>query len=83
METDAFYTLIEEVVERLDGSKNEPDKWISADEAMRLLKITSKSTLQKFRDQGDIRFTQPRKRIILYDRDSINQFLENNAKDTF
>jgi predicted site-specific integrase-resolvase len=45
--------------------------------------ISSKTTLQKFRDEGRIRFAQPDRKIILYDRDSINEYLEKNAKGTF
>ncbi|RYZ84994.1 MAG: DNA-binding protein, partial [Proteobacteria bacterium] len=48
-----------------------------------LLKIKSKTTLQKLRDEGKIRFSQPQKKLILYDRDSINTYLEQNAKKTF
>lgn len=83
LETEAFYELIDRVVDRIDGKSHAPDKWISADEAMKLLSIKSKTTLQEYRDSGQIRYTQPRKRIILYDRDSINEFLERNAQDTF
>lgn len=84
LETEAFYTLIDRVVERLESqSPDIEDKWIDTEEAMRLLGIKSKTTLQKYRDNGDIRFTQPRKKIILYDRDSIIEFLEGNAKETF
>ena len=83
LETRAFYELIEQVVDRLSGSEKEPDKWISADEAMSLLGIKSKTTLQEYRDKGQIRYTQPRKRIILYDRASITEFLERNARETF
>ena len=35
------------------------------------------------RDEGKIRYSQPEKKIILYDVDSINDFLEKNSKDTF
>ncbi|MEQ8924332.1 MAG: helix-turn-helix domain-containing protein, partial [Fulvivirga sp.] len=59
------------------------DKWIPTEDAMRLLGIKSKTTLQKLRDEGKIRFAQPQKRIILYDRESINEYLEKHAKETF
>jgi hypothetical protein len=45
-----------------------------------LLSIKSKTTLQKLRDEGKIRFTQPQKRLILYDRSSIAAYLERNAR---
>lgn len=84
LESEAFYALVEEVVDRLKDKQNiQQSKWISDEETMRLLGISSKTTLQKYRDEGYIRFTQPSKKIILYDRDSINEFLEKNSKDTF
>ncbi len=84
LEEAAFYKLVEQVVERLkltQGDKRE--KWISDVEAMELLNIKSKTTLQKLRDEGKIRFSQPEKKIILYDRDSIDAYLEKNAHNTF
>lgn len=84
MEEAAFYSLIEEVVSRMIKKFNTPDsKWISGEQAMSLLNITSKTTLQKFRDKGKIRFSQPEKRIVLYDRDSILELLEKHARNTF
>lgn len=84
LEEDAFYSLVEQVVARLkkDYSK-EKVKWISDGEAMHLLNIKSKTTLQKLRDEGKIRFSQPQKKVIVYDTDSINQYLERNARETF
>ncbi|MDI1254589.1 MAG: helix-turn-helix domain-containing protein [Flavobacterium sp.] len=84
MQDAAFYDLIEQVVSRLKKENNIiVDKWISGDEAMHLLNIKSKTSLQNLRDEGKIRFSQPQKKIILYDRDSINRYLENNAHNTF
>lgn len=59
------------------------DKWISTDEAMQKLRISSKTTLQKLRDEGKIRFSQPEKKHIVYDVDSINEYFEKNAKEPF
>jgi len=84
LEDAAFYSLVEQVVQRLKETRGQTqDKWISDDEAMQLLNIKSKTTLQKFRDEGKIRYSQPQKKIILYDRDSISAFLESNVKETF
>lgn len=81
---EAFFALIDRVLEHVKGSlTSDPVKWISGDEAMGILKITSKTTLQKFRDEGKIRFSQPEKKIILYDVDSIHAYLNNNAHETF
>lgn len=84
LEEKAFYALIEQVVNRLKtDSGTKPDRWISDQEVMGLLKIKSKTTLQKLRDEGKIRFSQPEKRIILYDRESVESYLELHAKNTF
>ncbi|MCW3120846.1 MAG: hypothetical protein JWQ38_338 [Flavipsychrobacter sp.] len=84
IEDSAFYSLVEQVFQRLKEKENSrDDKWISADEAMNKLRISSKTTLQKLRDEGKIRFSQPEKKMILYDRDSIDSYLEKHAKETF
>ena len=84
LESEAFYALVEEVVDYMrEKSEIKHDKWISDEEAMQLLRITSRTTLQKLRDEGSIRFSQPTRKLILYDRDSILQYLETHAKDTF
>ncbi len=84
LESEAFYALVEEVVSRLKEKNGiEHEKWIDDEEAMRLLHVSSKTTLQKYRDDGSIRFSQPSRKLILYDRDSILEFLNAKAKDTF
>ena len=84
LQDDAFFSLIEKVVERVKDKKGiKEDKWISPEEAMQKLRITSKTTLQKLRDEGKIRFSQPEKKLILYDTNSINEYLEKHVKETF
>ncbi|MDQ6482160.1 helix-turn-helix domain-containing protein [Dyadobacter sp. LHD-138] len=84
LEEVAFYALVEQVVTRLKENQSEiKDKWLSDQEAMQLLNIKSKTTLQKLRDEGKIRYSQPQKKIILYDRDSIEAYLNKNARNTF
>lgn len=84
LETKAFYALVEEVVKRIRNKEHiQQDKWLNTEDAMDLLKIRSKTTLQKLRDEGKIRYSQPQKKIILYDRDSILAYLDKNAQNTF
>lgn len=84
LQDEAFYLLIEEVVDRLKEKENiTQDKWVSPDRAMEILNIKSKTTLQKLRDEGSITFTQPQKKIILYDYDSIMKYLDNHKKNQF
>jgi len=84
LEEAAFYELIEQVVARLqEKNGQEKQKWVADKEAMQLLNITSKTTLQKLRDEGKVEFSQPQKKIILYNRQSILDYLEKNARKTF
>ncbi|QMW01523.1 DNA-binding protein [Spirosoma foliorum] len=81
---DAFYALIDKVLERVHQQQTvREDKWISGSEAMKKLRIQSKTTLQKLRDEGSIRFSQPERKIILYDSDSINDYVSRHTKETF
>ncbi len=84
LESQAFYALVDEIVDHIkDKQAILTDKWIDDIEAMKLLCIKSKTTLQSYRDNGKIRFSQPSKKVILYDRESILKFIDLNAKDTF
>lgn len=84
LESRAFYALIDEVVEHVKKQTNPISKrWINDAEAMKLLGVSSRTTLQKYRDEGKIRFTQPSRKVILYDRSSILTFLDKYAQDTF
>ena len=84
LEDSALYALIEEVVNRLKEQHGiRREKWISGPEAMKMLRISSKTTLAKLRDMGHLKFSQPEKKIILYDSDSILAFLEKHTKTPF
>lgn len=84
LEEEAFYTLFDKIVEHFDTKyREEPRQWIDGVGAMTMLNISSKTTLQKLRDEGKIRFSQPQKKIILYDRYSINDYLEKHTREIF
>lgn len=79
-----LYAMILEAVKRVKADFGVvPDKWIDSEEAMELLRITSKTTLQKLRDEGKITYSQPEKKMILYDRDSIIAYIEKHIKKPF
>lgn len=85
LQSEAFYALVNNVVDRIkeeQGFQNQK-VWISDIEAMDMLGIKSKTTMQKLRDMGSIRFSQPMKKVILYDRQSIMDFLEKHSNETF
>ncbi|WP_298508203.1 helix-turn-helix domain-containing protein [uncultured Kordia sp.] len=81
---EAFYELVEQVVDRIKEKHKLPqEKWVSQERAMQLLNIKSRTTIQKLRDTGAISYSQPQKKIILYDYDSIMAYLESHRKSTF
>ena len=69
--------LVDQVVPK------EPDKWILEEEAMKMMGIKSKSHLWKLRTEGCITYTQPSRKILLYDRDSILAYLDSHIKKSF
>jgi hypothetical protein len=84
LRTDAYYALFEQLLNHFkDREKHVEDKWISGPEAMKMLRIKSKGTLQKLRDEGKIRYTQPEKKIILYDLESIHAYLDDFVYEPF
>ncbi|MGE0637685.1 MAG: helix-turn-helix domain-containing protein [Bacteroidia bacterium] len=83
LNSEAFFKLIDVVVERIRDKENiKEDRWIGADEAKRLLNIKSRSTLAELRNKGKIRYSGSERNIV-YDRTSIELYLEMNAKQTF
>lgn len=84
IEEKAFDELIAKVYRQVKDlyNKDHLDDWISRDEAMRMLGI-KQTTLQLLRDKGAIRFSQPSKKIILYDRRSIIEYLIKHARETW
>jgi len=84
LEETAYFALLDKVMDYVRQKHDiKQDKWISGEEAMKMLRIKSKTTLQKLRDEGNIRYSQPEKKIILYDRDSITAYLEDFINETF
>ena len=85
IEEQAFYTLVDRVFKYVESKMelHTPDKWMDKKEAMRLLRIKSTTTLQKLRDEGKIRFSQPERKHIVYDRDSINEYFETHVIEPF
>jgi len=81
IESQAFYALIEEVIAR--SQKPEKNKWIDERTAMELLGIRSKTSLWKLRSSGKIRFSQPTRKLIRYEHESILNYLEKHAKEIF
>ena len=70
LEGEAFVQLLDETISYLKKVHriSDENKWINGDEAKAMLGISSSTSLQKLRDEGKIRFSQPMHKVILYDR---------------
>ena len=80
----ALYELVNQVVNQMKQSlAPSQEKWVTPAEAMKILGIKSKTTLQKLRNEGLIRYSQPDRRIILYDVQSLYNYLEAYAQEPF
>lgn len=80
IDSKAYYALIDEFIKKIETYKNDSvEEWIDEKQAMKILTITSKTTLQKLRDNGNIRFSKLTKKNILYNKKSIFSFIEENA----
>lgn len=78
---EAFFALFDKVVDHIKKQKEiKGDEWISGAETMTLLHITSKATLQKFRDEKRIEYCQLTPKLILYKRSSVIEYLERNTR---
>lgn len=82
MDSRAFYAMFTELVDKIKNfNAVQQDPWISTEEAMRLLRITSKTTLRKFCDEGLISFSPLTPKLVLYNYESILGFIEKNAQN--
>ncbi len=83
-EDKAFYEMLDRLYQRYKAENNvKEEKWVTGEVAMKRLGIASKTTLQKFRDEGRIRFVPITPKNFLYDNDSIKTYLEENARNIF
>jgi hypothetical protein len=79
LETEAYYKLIQEFIDIIKKKEEQEEElWVDTKTAMSILKISSRTTLQKLRDNSEVVFSQPSRRVILYYRPSLIEYLENN-----
>ncbi|MCQ4142263.1 MULTISPECIES: helix-turn-helix domain-containing protein [unclassified Chryseobacterium] len=83
-DSETFYKLTKYVLERLrsEQKKEKDSDFIAEKQAMELLGISSKTTLQKYRDLSLITFYKLSGRKILYSKSSIEAFILSN-KESF
>ena len=85
LKTDAFYALLDQVIERIDEKYYESKQptWIDGSEVMEMLGITSRTTLGTIKDSGKIKVSIISKKVVLYDRQSVLDYIESYTKKKF
>lgn len=83
LEDRALLHLVREVVKQIkEETKQIADPWVDGEEAMKILNI-GKTTLQNLRNTGSIKYTQPSRKVILYERASLYEYLNVHTKEKF
>lgn len=85
LDSEAYKQLKKEILNEFENSLQKflnsdnqlQNDWISLTEAQKLLPLKSKTSWQKLRDDGAIKFSQVGRKI-LYSRRSILKYLEDN-----
>jgi hypothetical protein len=72
----AFWEIIINVMIPGKPNKDELNPYVDAQEAMEILRISSPTTLQKYRDEGLISYYPITRKHILYDRFSIHELIQ-------
>ena len=80
IQTEAFEQLVYELANLVRTQMEENDPWVDGDKTMELLGISSKTTLASLRNKGEITYTRPTERTILYLLSSINEYLIRKSK---
>lgn len=80
MDTTAFDKLINQVIITVKAKmRKQPEDWIDEIGAMVLLGVSSKSTMQRFRDENRITYSAVTKKNIMYSRASILRYMKGKS----
>jgi hypothetical protein len=86
IEKEAFENLVKKVDELHAGvikKKEDPQsEWVDGQTVLKMLGV-SKRTLQSLRDQGKIEFSMVSRKLIYYNRQSVEQLLRRNVHKAF
>lgn len=85
LNSDAFYELLDRVVEHITDTYRleKAERWISTDACMELLNIKSRTTLWELKTEGKIAYSQVSRKVVLFDRHSVLEFISANKRGTF
>lgn len=80
-EKEAYYNVLNEFLKIAKETvrKENLSVWMSEEEAMNMLGVSSKSTMQKFRDEDRIIYSMVTAKNIRYNRESILNYIEQKS----
>jgi hypothetical protein len=80
LQEDAYFEILKKSYEYIKTLHNiKEEKWILPDQAMEMLGVKT-TKLQEIRDSGEIEISKPSKKLILYNIDSIREYLDKHAR---
>jgi len=80
IQEDAYFELLKKTYEYIKSLHNiTEEKWILPEKAMEMLGVKT-TKLQELRDSGEIEISQPSRKVILYNIESIREYLNRHAR---
>jgi len=84
MDTAVFDEIINQVITTVKMKmKTKPVDWIDEAKAKELLGVSSKSTMQRFRDEDRIIYSTVTKKNIMYSKSSILRYMEGKSNTQY
>lgn len=84
-DSETLFMLVKQIVLRLqsEDKKDNEKKYLSLSEVKSILNLKSSTSIQNLRDSGAVAFSMIGRRTIVYDKQSVYDFLEKRKKGTF
>lgn len=84
MDTTAFDEIISQVINTVKAKmKTKPVDWIGEGEAMKLLGVSSKSTMFRFRTNNKIVYSKVTQKNLMYSKASVLRYLESKSNTQY
>lgn len=82
VDKESLRQIIEEMLANYEAKPQEKI-WVNQTVAMEILGLRSKSSMKRLRDENLVIFSQGMKKVILYKRSSLLEYLERNSNKTY
>jgi len=78
--------LIEALIQfakEIEENKTIPNEWLTVEQTKKMLNIRSNTTLFKYKNEGKLSYAMPSPKILLFERKSVLEFLNNIKQNSF